>query len=416
MDRKLLILLAVTMVGQHFAARAAEHTVESLRQTYEGGIDGIRDDHKRNMERLLETYGTALDNAIEALRKEGDPDPVLLAVAERRRFESDGRVPEKSKSSRLPSSVRKLQSGYHCATGDAAIEMEKKCAALTGRYVAALERLMRHYTNEDKLDLAKNAKTEKERTERILAEIESKLQKLRKTSPRVTSSAPRLGQNLSINLGGGVQMELVWIQALEMWVGKYEVTNGQYRRMAHAHYSRKYGEHSLNGNRQPVVYITFDDARKYASWLNRNLQSTGAALASYSFRLPTEKEWMTFAQCGDNREYPWGNNWPPPNGKAGNYSDTSSAWKHKIGGYRDDHPVTCDVQKSWPNRWGLYGVGGNVWECCARDGSIDAFGAWRGESWLGDRQERLRCSFRYFISGSGRDSDHVSGFRLVLSR
>jgi len=180
-----------------------------------------------------------------------------------------------------------------------------------------LDRLMRQYTNEDKLDLAMNVKSEKKRAEFILAEIESILRKLQKTSSRTTPPPARLGQDLSIDLGGGVKMELVWIQALKMWVGKYEVTNGQYRRMAPNHDSRRYERHSLNGDRQPVVWVNFDDARKYAAWLTQKLQSVGALPADCRFRLPTEREWMTFAQCGDNRKYPWGDDGPPQSGRGG---------------------------------------------------------------------------------------------------
>jgi len=390
MHKKLLILLAVTIVGQHLVACAAEPTLDSLRQTHKAEVDRIRDDHERNMERLLETYGTALDNAIAALRKAGDPDPVLLAVAEKRRFESDKRVPEQSRNSKLPAGIRELQSGYHGATRRAEIESGKKCAALTDRYIAALDRLMRHYTNEDKLDFAMNVKAEME------------------------SRAPRPGQNTSIDLGGGVRMAFVWIQALKMWVGKYEVTNGQYRRMAPDHDSRKYERYSLNGDRQPVVYVSFDDARKYAAWLTQKQQSVGALPTGCRFRLPTEREWMTFAQCGDGREFPWGNSWPPRSGRAGNYSDASSARTSKIDGYRDGHPVTCDVENSQANPWGLYGVGGNVWECCARADSIGAFGALRGDSWRDYHRVHLRCSFRFVADEQNRSCN--SGFRLVLSR
>jgi len=272
---------------------------------------------------------------------------------------------------------------------------------------------MRHYTKEDKLDLAKNAKTEKERTEIILADIER--EGLPRPFPRASSSAPRPGRNLSIDLDAGVKMEFVWIQALKMWVGKYEVTNGQYRRMLPGHDSKEWATHSFNGDRQPVVYVHFDDARKYAAWLTEGLRSAGALPTSYSFRLPTEKEWMTFAQCGDNRQYPWGDNWPPRTGQAGNYHGQGDARaSRKIDGYRDGHPVTCDVESSWANPWGLYGVGGNVSECCAKDGNVTSFGNWRGAAWFHSHPHGLRCSTHDVREALYRNN--WFGFRLVLSR
>jgi len=228
------------------------------------------------------------------------------------------------------------------------------------------------------------------------------------------AAGPEAGKARTVDLGGGVRMEFVWIKALKLWVGKYEVTNEQYRRKEPGHDSKQYKGNSLNGDRQPVVYVNFDDAKAYAQWLTEQERRSGSLPAGYRYRLPSEAEWMTFAQCGDGREYPWGNNWPPRSGQAGNYSDSASAWRYKIDGYNDGHPVTCDVEKSWANPWGLYGVGGNVWECCAKDNSGGAFGAWRGASWDHYGQGTLRCACRYGNFPSYRDD--YDGFRLVLSR
>jgi formylglycine-generating enzyme required for sulfatase activity len=213
-------------------------------------------------------------------------------------------------------------------------------------------------------------------------------------------------------------MEFVWIKALDMWVGKYEVTNGEYCKKEPEHSSKDYNGHSLNGDRQPVVYVNFDDAKAYAEWLTKRDRASGSLPAGYRYRLPSDDEFLSFVQCGDGREYPWGNNWPPRSGQAGNYADstaenTFSGWTG-IDDYRDGHAVTCDVEDSWDNPWGLYGVGGNVWECCAKSKSGSAFGAWRGASWRCNYRDRLRCSYRIDRLGSIRVSTY--GFRLVLSR
>ena len=226
-------------------------------------------------------------------------------------------------------------------------------------------------------------------------------------------ATPSRGQELVVDLGGGVKMEFVWIDALKMWAGKYEVTNEQYRRKERDHDSKGYEGHTQNGARQPVVYVNFEDAKGYAAWLNTQLRSQLSA--GYSFRLPSEQEWMTFAQCGDGREYPWGNNWPPRSGQAGNYDDETIFDKARVdGNYRDGHAVTCNVEDSWANPWGLYGVGGNVWEVCASDSSGGSFGACRGASWGHDYLDYLRCSYRNVCAPSPRYCD--IGFRLVLSR
>jgi formylglycine-generating enzyme required for sulfatase activity len=225
--------------------------------------------------------------------------------------------------------------------------------------------------------------------------------------------APVAGQNWTSPATG---MKFVWIDALKMWVGKFEVTNGEYRKKEPRHDSKSYKNHSLNRDSQPVVYVNFDDAKAYAAWLTEREK---AALGGARYRLPSEDEWMTYAQCGDGREYPWGNNWPPPSGRAGNYHGQEGAgtWD-KISGYNDGFPVTAPVDKLWANPWGLHGVGGNVWEACARDSTGQAFGgsfgAWRGASWGDGLQDFLRCSARDVLAPSRRDAN--GGFRLVLSR
>ena len=207
-------------------------------------------------------------------------------------------------------------------------------------------------------------------------------------------------------------MEFVWIDELEMWVGKYEVTNAEYRSKEQDHDSGEFLGHSLDGDRQPVVRVNFSDAKSYAQWLTRQDEDV---LDGARYRLPSEDEWTTFAQCGDGRKYPWGNQWPPRSGQAGNYHGQEGAgtWG-KISGYNDGFPVTAPVDKLWRNPWGLYGVGGNVWEACAKDSSGGSFGAWRGASWYYDYQDYLRVSTRSVRVGSRRRYRY--GFRLVLSR
>ncbi|MBN2452338.1 MAG: SUMF1/EgtB/PvdO family nonheme iron enzyme, partial [Lentisphaeria bacterium] len=158
-----------------------------------------------------------------------------------------------------------------------------------------------------------------------------------------------------------------------------------------------------------------DDAKAYAAWLT---DRDRAVLGGARYRLPTEDEFLTYAQCGDGRVYPWGNNWPPRSGQAGNYHGQEAAvfGMEKIGGYDDGHAVTCNVEQSWANPWRLCGVGGNVYEACAKDtGTNQEFGAWRGACWYDcGVQSDLRCAGRYDGGGSGRDGN--GGFRLVLSR
>lgn len=208
-------------------------------------------------------------------------------------------------------------------------------------------------------------------------------------------------------------LEFVWIPTLKIWVGKYEVTNGEYRKKEPAHDSKAYKGHSLNGDRQPVVFVSFPDAKAYAAWLTKQDK---AQLGGMRYRVISETEWLACAHCGDGRKYPWGNRMPPA---CGNYhgAEGAGSWP-KITGYVDNHAVTCDVEKSGRNDWGLYGVGGNVWECCSLDASASlsdsSFGSWRGASWDDYIADDLRCAYRLIYVNSFRNKN--LGFRLVLLR
>jgi len=210
------------------------------------------------------------------------------------------------------------------------------------------------------------------------------------------------------------RMELVWIPAVKCWVGKYEVTNGQYRRCDPNHDSRQYKGHDLNGDCQPVVQISYDEAVAFGEWLTRRAEAaSGPSRHGWQYRLPSAAEWSALAECGDRRKYPWGSEWPP---KYGNYSDQSSAWPQKIDGYDDGFPVTCVVGESGRNDWGLYGVGGNVWEWTPEFKQKDRCRYLRGGSWADCSFTAgfLRCQARYLF---GRPSTpfNCGGLRVLLS-
>ena len=134
-----------------------------------------------------------------------------------------------------------------------------------------------------------------------------------------SAKPPAVGKNWTIP---DVGMEFVWVEALKLHVATYEVTNGEYLKKDPQHDSQEFSGHSLNGDRQPVVFVSFEDATAYAAWLTERERAAGRLPAGWRYRLPTGDEWLAFAKCGDDREYPWGNE-PLP--KYGNYHDESGA-------------------------------------------------------------------------------------------
>ena len=99
-----------------------------------------------------------------------------------------------------------------------------------------------------------------------------------------TSAVPKPGWALAIDLGDNEPLPFVWIGPLKMWVGRFEVTNGQYNRFDMGHESKAYYGHLLNAPEQPVVWVSWEDANNYCAWLTRTF---GAQIPrGYICRLP----------------------------------------------------------------------------------------------------------------------------------
>lgn len=214
--------------------------------------------------------------------------------------------------------------------------------------------------------------------------------------------------DLKIDLGKPAKIEFVWIEPLQLYVGKYEISNRIYRRFKPEHNSGRHKDLDLNQDDQPVVNVSWNDAQNFCQWLTKNHGLAGAK--QYSFRLPTEKEWQTFAACGKEQEYPWGPDWPPP--KNWNYFGRENPELAQKLDNDDTFRVACPVAKSGPNAWGLFGVGGNVWEWCQdTDAQAPSLRMFKGGSWSDCMPFFLTLSRR---SSNAPDNRHVNrGFRIV---
>jgi formylglycine-generating enzyme required for sulfatase activity len=182
-------------------------------------------------------------------------------------------------------------------------------------------------------------------------------------------------------------------------IGKYEVTNAQYKLFlaAHPDLMTPRGWDDDLDERQPVVGVSWDDANRFAQW-------AGA-------RLPTEAEWeyaarggSVDARYGELDSIAW-------------YVNNSNGLLHPVG-------------RRGPNKLGLYDMLGNAWEWCSDwygpyqkgagaalpDPSGPAMGSERvirGSAW-DSYAHHVRAAFRIGYPPEERDSDN--GFRLARGR
>jgi formylglycine-generating enzyme required for sulfatase activity len=124
------------------------------------------------------------------------------------------------------------------------------------------------------------------------------------------------------------------------WMGKYEVTQGQWKRLMGNNPSHFKG----CGDNCPVEMVLWDEAVKFAGRLS---QRTG-----YTFRLPTEAEWEYACRSGGRKEkYSGGGDVDAVAWYDGNRQRGVQGWTQPVGSKRS-------------NGLGIYDMSGNVLEWC----------------------------------------------------
>jgi formylglycine-generating enzyme required for sulfatase activity len=179
-------------------------------------------------------------------------------------------------------------------------------------------------------------------------------------------------------------------------IGKYPVTNAQYKLFLDANPDHKVPTHWDSKTQtfpegkanHPVVHVSWNDAVAFCKWVG--------------CRLPTEEEWEKAARGEDGRAYPWGDDWVD-----GKYCNSYEA---------DIDDITpIDAYSEGVSPYGVWDMAGNVWEWTSswyeydkrKEGRV-----LRGGTFFSNRDWAL-CSFRYL---SKPDKGlYLYGFRVAVS-
>lgn len=225
------------------------------------------------------------------------------------------------------------------------------------------------------------------------------------------------------------------------YIGEIEVTNEQFRKFKPTHDSGVADDAALDGDKLPVVGVSWDAAARFCNWLSAKdglppfYAEAAGHLApieppSLGYRLPTEAEWAYVTRVHGRQapaRYPWEGGYPP-GAATGNFADASIAdtLADTVPAYNDGYRGSSPVGSFAAGPSGLRDLGGNVAEwmndyyaiypgedqTLVRDPSGPGSGEHhvvRGSSWRHGAITELRASYRDY-SNKGRSD---LGFRIA---
>lgn len=207
------------------------------------------------------------------------------------------------------------------------------------------------------------------------------------------------------------------------WIGRHEVTQGEYQALMGSNPSRFQGASYPNSANRPVEQVTWANAVAYCVALTAQEAAAGRLPSGYQYRLPTEAEWEYCCRAGTTTEY-----WIGTAVTCTQARFLSIYYNTPACGSTSTEVVGTYLS----NNWGLYDVGGNVFELCydgwdgtANYPSGDVYDPYvtyvpvgamshvaRGGSW-GAYGFSMRSADRFWLTPASSYSSGI-GFRVVL--
>ena len=245
-------------------------------------------------------------------------------------------------------------------------------------------------------------------------------------------------KDFTIPISGNVNLDMVWIEpgtfmmgspvnelgrwgceaqhkvtlTKGYWLGKYAVTQAQYKAIMGSNPS------NFKGDNNPVDNVTWYDAVFFCEKLTAQEKKAGRLPQGYEYTLPTEAQWEYACRAGTTTALNSGKdlsdrNECPEMDELGWYGRNSDGTTHPVG------------QKK-PNNWGLYDMHGNIYEWCldywewdyptsevtdptgpsTSDRRILRGGCWRYDAY----DNRSACRNHHYP-----DQVYYSGLRVALS-